>query len=80
MVILEGTFSLVHGLREICCLKLKSTRVFRKMDTHADSVILSLVYCLPREGQISTDSLESWENTEHILGARFKFMMWFSVF
>ena len=50
------------------------------MDTHADSVILSLVYCLPREGQISTDSLESWENTEHILGARFKFMMWFSVF
>lgn len=49
------------------------------MDTHADSVILSLKYCLPREKQIPTDTMESWENAEHILGARFKFVMWFSI-
>lgn len=73
------TFSLVHGSKEICCLNLKSTRLFRKMDTHADSGILSLMYCLPRERQIPTDTVESGENTEHILGPRFKFMIWIVV-
>lgn len=74
MVILEdkvhiGYFPLVQELKEICCLKLKSTRLFEKMGTHAGSAILSLMCCLFWGRQISTDTMESWENAEHILGA-----------
>lgn len=68
------TFSLLHGLKEICCLELKSTRFFRKMD-----IILSPMYRLPWERQIPSDTMESRENPEHILSAWFKFVMWFSI-
>lgn len=49
------------------------------MGTHAGSAVLSLMYCLSWGRQISTDTMESWENAEHIFGARCKLIMWFGI-